>query len=135
MGRGPARSGPSIFQMMGRGPARPIKFLDSGPRGPAHHIFEFSRAGPDHRSMTSPFSFLFFLLCFTADAAVPCLSNRASRSQALYVLAAPVQQQSHTKFVCLTYVCWHCICVGGCDVCAIIYLNMWHVLRVLLLLL
>ena len=32
---------------MGRGPARPIKFSEFGPRpGPAHHIFNFSRLGP-----------------------------------------------------------------------------------------
>ena len=54
-----ARPGPPIFQMMGRGPARPIKFSDDGPRpglayqnisklsappGPSH--FKKSRPGP-----------------------------------------------------------------------------------------
>ena len=41
------RPGPSIFQRMGRGPARPIKNSEDGPRpGLAHHIFIFSRPGP-----------------------------------------------------------------------------------------
>ena len=34
------RAGPSIFDMMGRGPARPIYFSFGGPRpGPAHQLF------------------------------------------------------------------------------------------------
>ena len=42
-----ARPGPSNFQRMGRGPTRPIKFSEDGPRpGPAHHIFKTSRPGP-----------------------------------------------------------------------------------------
>ena len=41
-----ARPTPSFFQMMGRGPARPIKFLDAGPRPvTAHHILEVLRPG------------------------------------------------------------------------------------------
>ena len=42
-----ARPGPSNFERMGRGPARPIKISEDGPRpGPAHHIFNLSRPGP-----------------------------------------------------------------------------------------
>ena len=42
-----ARPGPSIFQRMGRGPARPIKIPEDGPRpDPADHVFKFSRPGP-----------------------------------------------------------------------------------------
>ena len=41
-------AGPSIFHVMGRGPARPITILEDGPRpDPAHRIFfEISRPGP-----------------------------------------------------------------------------------------
>ena len=43
----PARPGPANFQRVGRGPARPIKISEDGPRpGPAHHIFNLSRPGP-----------------------------------------------------------------------------------------
>ena len=36
----PARPDPPIFYMMGRGPARPAKFSEDGPRpGPAHQFF------------------------------------------------------------------------------------------------
>ena len=47
---GPGRSArPTNFDKMGRGPARPIKFSEDGPRpGPAHHIFKNSRPGPAH---------------------------------------------------------------------------------------
>ena len=41
------RPGPSIFQRMGRGPARLIDFSEDGPRpDPAYDIFNFSRPGP-----------------------------------------------------------------------------------------
>ena len=45
---GPGRSArPTNFDKMGRGPARPIKFSEDGPRpGPAHHIFKNSWPGP-----------------------------------------------------------------------------------------
>ena len=43
MGRGPAR--PQNLEMMGRGQALPIIFLDVPPR-PGHHIFEISRPAP-----------------------------------------------------------------------------------------
>lgn len=53
-----------IFKMMGRGPARPIKLIDAGPRpGPSHHTFKFSRPvkilisarpGPHYRRITRP---------------------------------------------------------------------------------
>ena len=53
-GWGAARSGPSIFQRMGLGPARPIKISEDGPRpDPAHHIFNFSRPGPAHQLVKS----------------------------------------------------------------------------------
>ena len=39
-----ARLGPSNFHMMGRGPARPIKFSDDGPRPGLHH--QISHDGP-----------------------------------------------------------------------------------------
>ena len=49
---GPARAGPSFLYMMGRGPARPIKFSFSGPRpGPAHQNFRrwaAARPSPSH---------------------------------------------------------------------------------------
>ena len=42
-----ARPGPSNFQRIGRGPARPIKFSEDGPPpGPAHHIFQKFTARP-----------------------------------------------------------------------------------------
>ena len=51
---GPARPGPLIFYMMGRGPTRPVKFSEDGLRpGPAHHFlkrFGPARPGPSHGS-------------------------------------------------------------------------------------
>ena len=55
-------AGPSMFDMMGRGPARPVHFSEDGPRpdpahqllrrwaaaGPAHHVFNHSRPSPVH---------------------------------------------------------------------------------------
>ena len=43
-------TGPPTFDMVGRGPARPVKFSDDGPRpGPAHHIFRgWVAARPAH---------------------------------------------------------------------------------------
>ena len=49
-----ARPGLSNFERMGRGPARPIKFSEDGPRpDPAHHIFKISRPGPAHHFFKS----------------------------------------------------------------------------------
>ena len=46
-GPGLGQAGPSIFYVMGRGPTRPVKFSEDGPRpGPAHHISNKSRPGP-----------------------------------------------------------------------------------------
>ena len=62
----PARHGPQTFDMMGRGPARPVKFSEDGPRpGPAHHIKKFTarptifsnvsaRPGPAHHMAARP---------------------------------------------------------------------------------
>ena len=48
----PARPDPPIFYMMGRGPARPAKFSEDGPRpGPAHQFFRgwaAARPSPSH---------------------------------------------------------------------------------------
>ena len=48
----PARPGPPIVDMMGRGPARAVKFSEDGPRpGPAHQIFRgwaTARPSPSH---------------------------------------------------------------------------------------
>ena len=42
-----ARPGPANFQRMDRGPPRPIKRPEDGPRpGSAHHIFKNTRPGP-----------------------------------------------------------------------------------------
>ena len=42
-----ARPGPSNFNLVGRGPARPINFSEDGPWPvPAYHIFKNSRPGP-----------------------------------------------------------------------------------------
>ena len=44
---GAAEPGPSNFQMIGRGPARSIKFPHEGPQpGPAHKIFKTLGPGP-----------------------------------------------------------------------------------------
>ena len=51
----PARPCPPIFEMMGRDPARPVKFSEDGPRpGPAHHIFKNSRPGPSFFQTSRP---------------------------------------------------------------------------------
>ena len=51
-GPGFGRPGPSIFDMMGRGPALPVKFAEDGPRpGPAHQFFRgwaAARPSPSH---------------------------------------------------------------------------------------
>ena len=48
----PARPGPSNFNLEGRGPARPVKFSEDGPRpDPAHQIFRgwaAVRPSPSH---------------------------------------------------------------------------------------
>ena len=83
VGPGLGRPGPSIFYMMGRGPARPVSFSEDEPRpapanqifrrwavarpsplhlkkltarsGLAHHCFKFSaRPGPAHHMAASP---------------------------------------------------------------------------------
>ena len=49
LGLGRAVPGRPIFHLVGRGPARPIKFSKDGAwPGPAHHLFIFSRPGPAH---------------------------------------------------------------------------------------
>ena len=54
----PARPGPPVFDMMGRGPARPINFLEDGPRpGPTHHIKKKTgpaRPGPSFYQKSRP---------------------------------------------------------------------------------
>ena len=44
-----ARPGQPMFDLTGRGPARPIEFSEDGPRpGPGHDISKNSRPGPAH---------------------------------------------------------------------------------------
>ena len=67
----PARPGPANFQRVGRGPARPIKISEDGPRpgpahqshfqkitarrGPAHHFFNsLARPGPARHMVARP---------------------------------------------------------------------------------
>ena len=54
-GVGSGRPAPSIPDMMGCGPARPINFSEDGPRpGPAHHNFKNSRPGPSYFQKSRP---------------------------------------------------------------------------------
>ena len=69
------------------------------------------------------FQLLVFLALISAAAAATAVSHRASSSQALYLMAATVQQQSHSKFVWTTYMLLVALYMRVCDECVLRYIN------------